>query len=198
LSLLYQVPTTGGDEVPLQTSIPNPIIEDISPDRSELLVASCVGNEPDCPLWVLPVLGRSPRRLGEIAASFTTGPGTAAYFPDGKDVVYVQGNSLYRVKAEGTEGRKIVSVATGGNPTGFVGRPTEVACGSACRPKMARHSGKSPQTEEIFTHRIPSNPSHNDMPTLACGLIWVSIFQGAVPHSRTVDADLIHIWLRSA
>jgi len=110
------VPTTGGDEVPLQTSIPNPIIEDISPDRSELLVASCVGNEPDCPLWVLPVLGRSPRRLGEIAASFTTGPGTAAYFPDGKDVVYVQGNSLYRVKAEGTEGWKIVSVATGGNP----------------------------------------------------------------------------------
>jgi Tol biopolymer transport system component len=116
LCLLYQVPTTGGDEVPLQTSIPNPIIEDISPDRSELLVASCVGNEPDCPLWVLPVLGRSPRRLGEIAASFTTGPGTAAYFPDGKDVVYVQGNSLYRVKAEGTEGWKIVSVATGGNP----------------------------------------------------------------------------------
>src|SRR5262249_41646607 len=74
---------------------------------------------PDFPLWVLPVLGRSPRHLGEVTGF---GSGTSAWLPDGKDVVYVQGNSLYRVKIDGTEARKIVSVATGGNPNSYWAR----------------------------------------------------------------------------
>jgi serine/threonine protein kinase/dipeptidyl aminopeptidase/acylaminoacyl peptidase len=122
---LYQVSTTGGDAVPFETSIPNPVAEDISADRSELLVASLVGNGPDWPLWVLPVLGRSPRRLGEISAQLTfrspvqgdqRPTGSAAWFPDGKEVVYVQGNSLYRAEVDGTESRKIASVAADGIP----------------------------------------------------------------------------------
>jgi eukaryotic-like serine/threonine-protein kinase len=110
-SSVYQVSTTAGDTVPFQTVIPNPIVSDISPDRSELLVLGCdVGQGVDCPLWVLPVLGRSPRRLGQISG------GAAAWFPDGKEVVYVQGNSLYRAKIDGTESRKIASVAPNGTP----------------------------------------------------------------------------------
>ena len=109
---LYEASTAGGDTVPVRMPIHNPIVTDISPDRSELLVASCVGlYQQDCPLWILPVLGRSPRRLGNILAS----PG-AAWSPDGKEVVYAQGNSLYRVKIDGTESRKIVSVAPGATP----------------------------------------------------------------------------------
>ena len=111
-SSLYQVSTAGGDTVAVQTSISNPNVLDISPDRSELLVASCVGELEDCPLWILPVLGRSPRRLGNVVASW----GAAAWSPDGREVVYAQANSLYRAKIDGTEWRKIVSVATGGTP----------------------------------------------------------------------------------
>ena len=111
-SSLYQVSTTGGDTVTFQTSIPNPILQDISPDRSEILVASCHRDQPDCPLWILPVLGRSPRRLGNIRAS------DAAWSPDGKEVVYTQGNSLYRARIDGTESRKIVSLAKGQTPGG--------------------------------------------------------------------------------
>jgi Tol biopolymer transport system component len=107
---LYQVSTAGGDTVSFQTSVPDPVVLDISPDRSELLVGSCVGNEPGCPLWVQPLLGRSARRLGNIRAR------GAAWFPDGKEVVYVQGDSLYRAKIDGTESRKIVSLATGTTP----------------------------------------------------------------------------------
>ena len=74
-------------------------------------------NPQDCPIWVLPVLGRSPRRLIEMASvwNFVYG-GTAAWFPDGKEVVYVRENSLYRAKIDGTESRKIASAATGGYP----------------------------------------------------------------------------------
>ena len=110
---LYEASTAGGDTVLFQTSIPNPIVHDISPDRSELLAGRCTGfTEDDCPLWVLPVLGRSPRRLGTLRASFTAG--AAAWSPDAKEIVYAQGNSLYRSSIDGTESRKIASVASGG------------------------------------------------------------------------------------
>jgi len=108
---IYEVATTGGDTVPFQTSVVAPVVDDISPDRSELLGGSCVqlGGRP-CPLWVLPVLGRSPRRVGNILAS------DAAWSPDGREVVYTQENSVYRVKIDGTASRKIVSVSTGETP----------------------------------------------------------------------------------
>jgi eukaryotic-like serine/threonine-protein kinase len=116
---LFQAPAVGGDEVPIQTSFSGPIVDDISPDRSQLLVSSAcpemraenAGAElQGCPLWVLPTLGRSPRPLGNIRAT------DAAWSPDGKEVVYTQGNSLYRAKVDGTESRQIVSVAADATP----------------------------------------------------------------------------------
>ena len=107
-SSLYQVSAMGGEPVPLPTSIFSPVVFDISPDRSVLLVGSCVANTPDvepCPLWSLPVLGGSPRRMGNILAS------GAAWSPDGKGFVYSEGNSLYRQEVDGNESKKIVSVS---------------------------------------------------------------------------------------
>jgi Tol biopolymer transport system component len=108
-SSLYQVSTAGGDALPVQAPFPDPVVTDISPDRTELLVGSCVGLELEksCPLWILPVLGRSPRRVGDVLASWAE----AAWSPDGREVVYTQGNSLYRAKIDGTGSRKIFSVA---------------------------------------------------------------------------------------
>jgi hypothetical protein len=52
---LYEVSTAGGGTVPVQTPIPNPIVVDISPDRSQLLIASCTAlYENDCTLWLFP------------------------------------------------------------------------------------------------------------------------------------------------
>ena len=106
---LYQVPATGGDPDLIETSIPSPLVFDISPDRSELLVGSCYLDRAvsDCPLWVLPVLGRSPRRLGAIVAS------DATWSPDGKDVGYVAGNNLFTVGTGRAESKKIVSGPAG-------------------------------------------------------------------------------------
>lgn len=102
---LYQVPATGGDSVPVDTSIPGTFVFDISPSRSELLVGSCyVGRATsECPLWILPVLGRPPRRLGDIAAS------DATWSPDGMRLAYINENNLYTATSDGDEPRKIVN-----------------------------------------------------------------------------------------
>ena len=96
---LYEVSATGGETVPVQTSLPNPVPLDISPDFSELLVWSCTGAitsfQKACPLWVLPVVGRSPRRLGKVLASIG-----ASWSPDGKRVAYVREDGVYRVEID--------------------------------------------------------------------------------------------------
>ena len=102
---LYQVPATGGDTISVETSIPGAFVFDISRDHSELLVGSCyVGRTTsECPLWVLPVLGRAPRRLGDIAAS------DASWSADGKRVAYINGGNLYTATSGGDEPTKVVS-----------------------------------------------------------------------------------------
>jgi serine/threonine protein kinase/WD40 repeat protein len=108
---LHEVSLAGGTIVPIQTSIESPIIAGISPDRSELLVLNCeIPIEWECPIFVLPVLGQSPRRVGDIRAT------DAAWSQDGKEFVYAEANSLYRVGPDGSESRKIVSLAEGGHP----------------------------------------------------------------------------------
>ena len=108
---LNEVSIAGGTTVPMQTSVESPIITDISPDRSDLLVLNCqIPIDWDCPLFVLPMLGQSPRHIGDISAS------DATWSPDGKELVYAEGNTLFRVKVDGSESRKIVSLAEGSHP----------------------------------------------------------------------------------
>lgn len=106
---IFQTSAIGGDTVAFDTSIPGPYIFDISPDRSELLVGSCYWGRPtsECPLWILPIVGRAPRRLGNIVAS------DASWAPDENHVAYVTGNSLYRVETTGEEPEKIVTIPAG-------------------------------------------------------------------------------------
>jgi Tol biopolymer transport system component len=115
-SSLYQVPTAGGDSVPVATSLLSPYAVDISPDSSKLLVRSCLGTmQYDCPLWVLPILGGSPRRLGDFLA-FSDFPLTAAWSPDAKQIVYGEHSSLHRGAIDGTASTIIASFADNQHP----------------------------------------------------------------------------------
>ena len=69
----------------------------------------------DCPLWVLPTLAGSPRRLGDFVA-FNGFPLAAGWSPDGKNVVYAQENSLYRGTVDGAESTLIASFADNQRP----------------------------------------------------------------------------------
>jgi serine/threonine protein kinase/Tol biopolymer transport system component len=105
-SVLMQVSTSGGDTAPLPNPLPSADIYDILPSRSELLVRTGEeGAEPESALWVLPVPGGSPRRLGDIVAH------AATWTPDGRHIIYGNGSTLYLCNVDGTESRKLVTVA---------------------------------------------------------------------------------------
>ena len=82
----------------------NMVPVDLSPDGSEILVVNGQGAPPRGPLWRIPILGGSPRKLGD-----TTGE-TAALSSDGKELAYSQGNDLFLAKADGTESRNLISM----------------------------------------------------------------------------------------
>src|SRR6202035_594167 len=76
----------------------------VSPDEAPLLVADEVGQTAfSGSLWGVPVLGGSPRRLGEAAGR------DAAWSPDGQMMVYANGNDLFLARNDGTEPKKLVS-----------------------------------------------------------------------------------------
>jgi eukaryotic-like serine/threonine-protein kinase len=105
-SVLMQVSTSGGETAPLPNNLASADIYDIAPNRSELLARTGEqGAEPESPLWVLPLPAGSPRRLGDILAH------AASWTPDGGNIIYANGSTLYICKADGTDSRKLLSVA---------------------------------------------------------------------------------------
>jgi len=110
---MYQAPAAGGDSVQIETQLPNPFLVDVSPALSALLVVSCTdimrGSLRSCPLWIQPVLGGSPRRVGNVH-------GFATFTPDGKEVLYVEQNSIYRTKIDGLGAVKLATLAPGNFP----------------------------------------------------------------------------------
>jgi Tol biopolymer transport system component len=83
---------------------PDMVPVDLSADGSELLVVDGRGAPPRGPMWSLPLLGGSPRRLANVAGE------TAAWSPDGKMLAYSNLSDLFVAKADGTESRKLLSV----------------------------------------------------------------------------------------
>ena len=76
----------------------------VSPDGGTLLVADEVGQTAyHGPLWAVPVLGGSPRRLGDADAQ------AAAWSPDGQRIVYADGRDLFLAKSDGSEPHKLFS-----------------------------------------------------------------------------------------
>ncbi len=106
--VLSQVSTTGGEVAPLSIPLLNPSAMDISPDHSQLLIGSFVGTEAEVPLSVVPLPAGSPRRLGD-----TTGH-DGAFSPDGRLVLFANGNSLFLAKSDGSQPRKLLT--TSGQP----------------------------------------------------------------------------------
>jgi eukaryotic-like serine/threonine-protein kinase len=64
--VVAQVSASGGDTVPISTPFPNAALDNISPDRTELVVGSFTGSEIDQPLYAIPTLGGAPRRLTDV------------------------------------------------------------------------------------------------------------------------------------
>jgi len=103
----FQVSTKGGDSIPLPNFTKGMVLTDISPDRTELMLFSNPLSADARPLWVVPVLGGTPRRLGEL----TVEEYGAVWAPNGQDLVYIKNRKLEIARTDGTERRVLTAVA---------------------------------------------------------------------------------------
>src|SRR5215475_11618235 len=158
-NVLSQVSATGGEAVVIQTPFPNVYALDISPNHSEILVSIRTAYELECPLWILPVLGGSPRRLGEVVAH------SAAWSPNGSQVVFANGFDLYLVRKDSAEPRKLVTV--GGIPISLRWSP------DGSRLRFTVHRG--PTMSSLWecaadgSNLHPLLPGWNNPPAECCG-----------------------------
>ena len=104
---IAQVSVDGGEVSFLHVPFEFATILDISKDRSQLLVnAGPSSSQKDFALWTIPIAGGAPQRVGSLLAH------AATWAPDGGSLVYAQGRDLYIAKADGSESRKLTSLAS--------------------------------------------------------------------------------------
>jgi eukaryotic-like serine/threonine-protein kinase len=104
-SHLSQTSVAGSETYPIATSLEDTgfsNVFDISPDRSVLLMNTARGTSLDGPLWTVPVMGGTPRRLGDL-----TGHG-GAWSPDGQRIVYAKGNAIFLANSDASEPRQLL------------------------------------------------------------------------------------------
>lgn len=92
--VVVQVSASGGETVPIPTPFAHAALNNISPDKSELVVGSFTGMELYQPLWALPVLGGSPRRFGDL-------PGEDGTWMANGDLLISHGNELTAISNGG-------------------------------------------------------------------------------------------------
>jgi eukaryotic-like serine/threonine-protein kinase len=101
-----QMSIAGGEPVKL-ANLPSLDISplDLSPNGSEILAVNGRGAPPQGPLWSYPILGGSPRRIGNFVAE------TGAWSHDGNIIAFTNLHSLFVAKADGSEPRKLAEVS---------------------------------------------------------------------------------------
>ena len=114
-NVIVQVAIKGGDVSPLLVSLKQPSVLDLSSEGTDLLVASDEGSGLSS-LWILPVAGGSPRRVGTTLAR------NARFGGDAASIVYSDPNGgVFLVNRDGSYSRKLLSVA--GTPFAFAFSP---------------------------------------------------------------------------
>ena len=94
---LMQTSVEGGNAEKLAAPFENTRIFAISPDHSQFLIGQFTRRDDEMPLWLWPVQGGQPRRMGEAVGH------DPAWSPDGSQIVFVRGRSLYAVHPDGTQ-----------------------------------------------------------------------------------------------
>jgi Tol biopolymer transport system component len=105
----YQVSVKGGESFPVPMQLRDARLHNISPDHSELLVRTYIGQGVPLylmrmPLWIASVMGGSARRVGDLAG------GDAAWSPDAQQLIYTGQKELDIASSDGSGARKLVAV----------------------------------------------------------------------------------------
>ena len=104
---LSQTSVNGGETIPVPTSLEDTGFSnlfDIETDGPILLMNTAHGTLLDGPLWTVPVLGGTPRRLGSVEGH------TGAWSPDKKRILYCKGNDIYMANSDGGDDHLLLSL----------------------------------------------------------------------------------------
>jgi DNA-binding winged helix-turn-helix (wHTH) protein/Tol biopolymer transport system component len=93
---LMQTSVEGGNAEKMAGPFPNTRIFAVAPDHSQFVIGQFTRRDEEMPLWLWPVQGGEPRRLGNATG---TDP---AWSPDGTQIVFVRGSKLFSVHRDGT------------------------------------------------------------------------------------------------
>jgi serine/threonine protein kinase/Tol biopolymer transport system component len=107
-SKLSQTSVAGGETYAVKTALEDTGFANvfhISPDLSMLLMNTALGSALDGPLWAVPVLGGTPRRLGALNGH------CGAWSPDGTKIAYCKGNDVFLANKDGGEDRRLLTAA---------------------------------------------------------------------------------------
>jgi Tol biopolymer transport system component len=105
-----QVSSAGGEVATVDIPFANPVVVDVSPEQSELLVGQA--SQLESFYWSMPMPAGSPRQLGDV-------PGhDAVWGPKGK-LVFAKGNDLYIADHDGAGPRKFATAPNFPNGISF-------------------------------------------------------------------------------
>jgi DNA-binding winged helix-turn-helix (wHTH) protein/Tol biopolymer transport system component len=98
---LMQTSVEGGAVQRTPTPFDNTRIFDLSPDHSQFLIGQLTHRGEETALWLWPVQGGAPRRLGDVVAQ------EAVWSPAGDLIAYVHGESIQLTDPEGNHVREL-------------------------------------------------------------------------------------------
>jgi DNA-binding winged helix-turn-helix (wHTH) protein/Tol biopolymer transport system component len=98
---LMQTSVEGGAVQRTPTPFDNTRIFDLSPDHSQFLIGQLTHRGEETALWLWPVQGGAPRRLGDVIAQ------EAVWSPTGNLIAYVHGESIQLSDPQGNHVREL-------------------------------------------------------------------------------------------
>jgi Tol biopolymer transport system component/DNA-binding winged helix-turn-helix (wHTH) protein len=101
---LMQTSVEGGNAEAMAAPFENTRLFAVSPDHSQFLIGQFKRRDDEMPLWLWPVQGGEPRRLGQATGH------DPAWSPDGTQIVFVRGQNLYSVRRDGTQLRQLAHI----------------------------------------------------------------------------------------
>jgi len=161
--IVSQVSIAGGENAAIATSLANPIVLDVAPDSSQVVLLETRFGQLDSQFWLQPLPAGSPRRMEIVGHD-------AAWLPDGR-LVFGKGSDIFLAEHEGSNARKLLTAP--GPPSGIRLSPdgsrirftvTAAFVGGVSSLWEARADGTNPH---------PLLPNWNNPPQECCGN-WTS------------------------